>query len=1486
MAIMENIFHPLIVKWFKENIGDPTDVQKKAWPEIASGNNVLVTAPTGSGKTLTAFLWAINQLVTGEWKAGTTRVLYVSPLKALNNDIKRNLIHPLEELNSLFDSEKEDFPLINVMTRSGDTTQSDRRQMLRHPPEILITTPESLNIVLSTKSGPGILTGIKTVILDEIHSVVGAKRGTHLITAVDRIVRLAGEFQRVSLSATVRPLEKVAEFTGGYRIIERSPEPEYSLRKVTVIRSDDIKEYRVLVSFPPEAINRGSQDPVWDFLADECRKVISKNRSTLIFTNSRRLCEKITYMINQGEDHNVAYAHHGSLSRELRTEVEQKLKDGDLRAIVATSSLEMGIDIGALDEVVLIQSPPTISSAVQRIGRAGHRVGEASRCTLFPTHDHDFIEGAVLAGCVVSQDIEAVEPVNCPLDVLAQIIISMTGVETWAIDELYMWLRSSYPYRRLSRIQFDLVLDMLAGRYSESRIRELNPRISIDRIDNSVKAKKGAVLSIFMSGGTIPDRGYYKLRHHETDALIGELDEEYVWEARPGQLVTFGTGNWKIQKITHNDVYVTPSGSQIIDTPFWRSNELNRDFYFSEKISSFLEMADGHLDDMDFEEFLRENHFMDETSSGELRSFLKRQKEYTGTRLPHRHHVLFELVNSGPAGVPGNQLVIHTMWGGRLNRPYAMAINAAWMEKYGEYLEIFPGNDYIVFQLNSIVEPVEILSLITASTVEYYLKKQLEKSGFFGARFRECAGRALLITRNRINERMPLWMTRLRSKKLLEKVIGYDDFPILIETWRTCLADEFDLENLKLMLSELASGEIKYSVTQTSRPSPFASSIAWNQINQYMYEPDQPASGQSALKGDLLRDVIASLDQRPAIDSGTIAEFELKRQRLSPGYSPQEPAELLDWVKERILIPMAEWEELISAIERDTEGKSGEIIDPVRNKLVFIRVSGAAQQTVAALETSPLLKKAYSLFCDNLQIKRLTGDEPGIDPAYEQKLTGDRSADEIFMNLLAEWLRFYGPVTMERISQLLGISLTGLEPSLTGLVDSNDVICGKLVSERPETFFCDSENYETLLRIKRARAVPVFEPLETNCLPLFLAGYQGLVNPANDIDGLFRCLEQLVCLPLPAGLWESAVLPARVKEYQGLYLDSIIRESDLIWKGFEKQRTAFCFEPELDLLAQTGVNEDTDNLKDLFPGPKAKFEFFHLMEMSKSSSGQLTERLWNGVWNGVISNDSYAALRRGIENRFKASELPDRKTSGRRGRGIGRRSGFSRWKGTLSYSGNWFRLPVPEQETGLIEEEEIKKDRVRLLFDRYGIIFKELLSKELPEFGWKALFRSLRLMELSGEILSGYFFRGLPGPQFISRRAFQMLTDFEPGKDIYCINAMDPVSMCGIQVDYFKGALPRRLPGNHIVYRGTEPILFSENNGRVLTVLIPPDDPDIETCLSTLKFMLEREFSPLKNITVETINDEPAIKSPYVDIFRGIFDVQVDYKSLILYRER
>ncbi len=576
-----SIFHPLVAKWFQDRIGKPTDIQIRAWPYISRGDHVLITAPTGSGKTLTAFLWALNQLITGHSAAGYTRVLYVSPLKALNNDIKRNLLDPLFQLQHVFESHGQPFPDIRVLTRSGDTPQSDRRKMQRHPPEILITTPESLNILLSSNGGRSILMGLSTVILDEIHAVIGNKRGTYLITAVDRLIPLSGEFQRIALSATVRPMETVASFIGGYRLEGTVHDPDYTPRQVHQIQSESSKRYDIQVRFPEAAMNRPLDTKIWEPLADTFKGIIRKNRSTLLFANSRRLCEKLTYLINKEEHEPIAYAHHGSLSRELRETVENKLKAGELKAIVATNSLELGIDIGALDEVILVQSPPAMSAGIQRVGRAGHQVGEVSRGKLFPTHSQDFLEAAVLAPGIIDQNIEPIQPVEAPLDVLAQIIVSMTGTETWDMDHLYSQVKTSHPYRRLTREQFDLVLNMLAGRYADSRIRELKPRISIDRLDGTVEARKGALLALYLSGGVIPDRGYFNLCHQDSGSKIGELDEEFVWEAAIGQTFTLGAQNWRIQKITHNDVFVLPSSPTTTAPPFWKAEENGRDFQFS-----------------------------------------------------------------------------------------------------------------------------------------------------------------------------------------------------------------------------------------------------------------------------------------------------------------------------------------------------------------------------------------------------------------------------------------------------------------------------------------------------------------------------------------------------------------------------------------------------------------------------------------------------------------------------------------------------------------------------------------------------------------------------------------------------------------------------------------------------------------------------------------------------------------------------------------
>ena len=543
------------------------------------------------------------------------------PLKALNNDIRRNLAQPLEELRSYFSKAGEVFPPIGLLTRSGDTPAEERRRMRRRPPEILITTPESLNLLLSSRSGLEMLTGIVTVILDEIHAVVDTKRGTHLITAVDRLVRLSGEFQRLALSATVKPLSLVAEFIGGSVLKGSGPDGTYEKRKVAIIKSVGKKHYEIEVRFPPDIRERPPDASRWPVLAEAFREVIQSHRSTLLFANSRRLTEKVTRLINEGLAGELAYSHHGSLSREIRLAVEQRLKNGELKAIVATSSLELGIDIGDLDLVVLIQTPPAISAAIQRIGRSGHRVGGKSRGLLYPTHGFDVLTAAIIARGVTDQDIESVRPVENPLDVLAQVILSLTGLEPWNGNELFSFLKTSYPYRRLSRRQFDLVLEMLAGRYAETRLRELKPRLSLDRLENTVRGREGVLRLLYLSGGTIPDRGYYDLRVADSRAKIGELDEEFVWERKLGDTFTLGAQVWRIQKVTHNDVEVQPAQAKPGIFPFWKAEDLNREFHFSEKILLFLKRFQTRPDVSFRKEILTREYFLDERAANELVGF-------------------------------------------------------------------------------------------------------------------------------------------------------------------------------------------------------------------------------------------------------------------------------------------------------------------------------------------------------------------------------------------------------------------------------------------------------------------------------------------------------------------------------------------------------------------------------------------------------------------------------------------------------------------------------------------------------------------------------------------------------------------------------------------------------------------------------------------------------------------------------------------------
>ena len=1495
------LFHPLIQQWFKEKVGTPTHIQEQAWPQIAQGNHVVVTAPTGSGKTLTAFLWAINRFITPSQSPHPPRILYISPLKALNNDIQRNLEKPLEELKHYFQQAHQSFPTIRTAVRSGDTDSSQRRQMLHHPPHIFITTPESLNVLLTSPNGIRILTGFSTVILDEIHAVLPSKRGTYLISAIERLVPYCGEFQRIGLSATVNPIRTVADFIGGYRLTGTPPHYEYTKRNVSLIRSQTPKHYRLTIDFSERKTPTPEHEAYRPEVLQAWREIIRRNRSSLFFANSRRTVEKVTRWLNEGntQDNNeneTVYSHHGSLSKEIRSVVEKRFKDGELSAIVATSSLELGIDIGSVDEVVSIQAPYSISSAIQRIGRSGHGVNQVSSGIFYPLHPHGLIDAAVITPQVEKADIEPIQPLQAPLDVLAQIILSMTVPQAMDIDQLFAEIRASYPFHHLSRKEFDLVIEMLAGRYADSRIRELNPRLLVDRIKNTARARDSVPMLLYSSGGVIPDRGYFNLRLSDTKAKIGELDEEFVWERSLGDAFPFGNKAWRIQRITPNDVEVTPVSKPDSVVPFWRADDVNRSYHFSQKIGEFLEAAHQSLQSPHFIDQLQKEHFMTPQAAQELIVYLKQQVHETRAPLPHRHHILVEHFQDPVNRSDAKQTVLHTLWGGPVNRPFAYAIAAAWEEKYNYPLVVFVNNDCILLNLPHSFSISDILSLVPPHKVRTLLRNKLEGTGYFGARFRENAQRALLLPRQSFRRRMPLWLNRLRSKKLLEAVSRYEDFPILLETWRECMNHDFEIDILLNLLEEIHTQQIKITEVRTQTPSPFTHNILWRQTNQYMYADDEPHGKlKTGLSDTLLKEVMYSSHLRPRFTEELLNTFREKLHRIAPGYAPTSPDELLQWLKERLYIPHHEWEELSRAVELDQQIPMSQLFQSIEDRVHILKNEDGTIRAYIALENLSRVTRALRI------------------PAND--------TSESLTPFLSQWLQFYGPVSPHYISHVLHIPSQYLQTSMENLVEDARVIIdefripqeipsyidslNKYISEVPQDHqdiklieVCDSGNLEILLRLRRSQARPAIQPLDIDAFPLFLATYHQLTSPTEGIPQFQQTIETLFGYPAKAGLWETDIFPARLKPYYNSWLDTLMKENPLVWFGCGKERISFCFENDYELFAslfdppepeESGEEDQQQEaisvssrelLEKIFSQTRGKFDLADLTRTTQQDSRQLAPAIWQMAWEGKITNDNFKVLRTGIMNRFKLEEAPQMQETHH-----SRRFNFNRWQSSRPFAGNWYPLPQSSQSPiDALDAQELIKDRVRQLFMRYPVLFRELLWNELPLFRWSVVFPVLRLMELSGEIVSGHFFKSVPGLQFCLPSVIGLLSRPLETDAVYWMNAADPISPCGIQLEELRFKFPHRLTTTHLVFHGKQLVLVSKKNGKELVFEVQPDNPSIPRYLEFFKVLVGREFQPIKYIAVETVNQLPVLDSPYRQVLSE-FGFKKDYKSLTLMKE-
>ncbi len=1400
-------FSAATAAWFRGSFSAPTPAQTGAWEAVSGGHHALVVAPTGSGKTLSAFLWALDGLASEpvpDDRMRRCRVLYVSPMKALAVDVERNLRSPLVGIRHAAHRLGLPEPDITVAVRSGDTPADERRAFARTPTDVLITTPESLFLLL-TSAAREALAGVETVVVDEVHALAGTKRGAHLAVSLERLdALLERPAQRIGLSATVRPVEEVARYLAGGRpveVVQPPSEKQWDLRVVVPV--PDMAELgQPTGDLAGAASGQEQRASIWPHVEERIVDLVADHTSTLVFSNSRRLAERLTTRLNEiweerveaaegadtvgapdavpkaatltrtpaqvmaqagqstGAPAVLARAHHGSVSKEQRATIEEELKSGRLPAVVATSSLELGIDMGAVDLVVQVESPPSVASGLQRVGRAGHQVGAVSRGVLFPKFRGDLVQTAVVVERMLAGRIEALHVPSNPLDVLAQHVVAMCALDDWAVDDVLALVRRSAPYAALTRPVLESVLDMLAGRYPSEDFAELRARITWDRLTDTLAGRRGAQRLAVTSGGTIPDRGLYAVflaTGEGPGRRVGELDEEMVYESRVGDLFTLGTSTWRIEDITHDRVLVTPAPGLPGRLPFWKGDSLGRPAELGRAVGEFVREVESLPAEAARERVMAAG--LDDWAADNLLTYLREQREATG-HVPDDRTIVVERFRDE---LGDWRVAVHSPFGAQVHAPWALAVSARMRDRFGVDVQAMHGDDGIVLRLPDLeLDEVdggrgvgrELLDLVTLDPddVRGVVTDEIGGSALFASRFRECAARALLLPRRRPDRRQPLWQQRQRASQLLEVASRFPSFPIVLEAVREVVQDVFDVPGLVDLMRDVAGRRVTVVDVESTTPSPFAKSLLFGYVAQFLYEGDSPLAERRAaalaLDPSLLAELLGTsegLALRDLLDAEQVARTEAELQRLTPERAARDADDVLDLV--RALGPLSTDAVLQRCREGTTDAHVRSWLGALQGSRQVIPVRVAGEDRWAAVEDASRLRDALGASLP-----------PGVPQTFLEPV------EDPLGDLVARYARTHAPFHASEVARSFGIGVAVAGTALARLVGSGRVVEGELLpTGGGGTEFCDAEVLRMLRRRSLAALRAEVEPVVPEVFARFLGEWQGVGGRLRGRDGVVRAVEQLSGAVLPASAVESLVLPARVADYAPALLDELMAGGEVLWCGhgslpgddgwvslhLTDSAHLTLPGPDPDLVP----DEQALAVLDALAGGGAHFFRTLSDRVGSTDDESLACTLWDLVWAGRVTGDTFAPVRAllggGRTTHRRATAGPRRtRYAGRRGPlgALGQASSRPQLPsrtGPPRVTGRWSLLPPADDEPTLRALATAE-----LLLDRHGILTRGAVAAEDVPGGFAGVYRVLGRAEEAGRVRRGYFVEGLGASQF------------------------------------------------------------------------------------------------------------------------------------------